>query len=849
MRIPISWLREYVDIDVSATELADLLTAAGLEVTAIESIGVPGADLVWDRKLVLWAKILKVEQHPDADRLVMATVDYGADAPKTVITGAPNLFEYIGVDDLAARQLFSPLVLEGATYLNPYKDGKPTVLKGKELRGIYNDAMLCSAVELGLGEDADGIILIEKRDLGKSYAPGTPLQDVLGDVVIEIDIIPNIARCASIVGVAREVAAITGQEFRPPSYEVQAGGPPIGKRAEIRTENRELNPRFVAFLIEGVEQRPSPYWMQQRLRLAGQRPIHVVVDVSNYVMLEMGQPNHTFDWDFLTRRAESYGDGTVQIETRLARSGEKIVTLDGTENTLRADNIVVTDPSGILSIGGVMGGRDSEIQDETTNVLLEAAAWDFINIRKSSRELGLQTEASFRFSRGVHPSQALLGAQRAAELLRRYAGGSIAEDFIDYYPAPPETRTISLDPRYVCRMSGLEMTADEIGRLLTRLDFKVVSSVNELKVSVPDHRLDVEGKHDLVEEVCRMYGYDRIPSTVLSDVLPTQRGNRALEIEMEIEDRLVDAGLYQSITYRLTTEQVEAQLDPTEPDEAEQAADSGNATPYVRLTNPATSERVVMRRSLLSSVLEVATANSRFQDRIALFETGRIYEPVTDSVLPNEPSRLVVVLSGPRRPEAWADEAPATMDFYDLKGILEGIGASLGVELSFATGEATGYRPGRTAAVSSANGKILGYAGELHPVVVKRLDFRVDAEQPVLAAELDLDALIDLVPARRVVDSLPTHPAVREDIALVVDRSLAAASVAESIVKAGGNLLTDIELFDVYTGEHIDSEKKSLAYHLTFQAPNKTLKDKEVAKVRRKIVGTLERSIGATLRE
>jgi len=842
MRIPISWLSEYVSLDRDADALADLLTAAGLEVTGIERIGVEGADLVWDTEKVLWAQLVEVQPHPDADRLVLATVDYGADAPKTVVTGAPNLFEFRGRDDLASEDLFSPLILEGATYLNPYKDNKPTVLKGKELRGIYNDAMLCSPIELGLGEDHDGILLVRGQELTRRQPPGTPLADVIGDVVMEIDIIPNIARCASIVGVAREVAALTGQELRPPSYEIKFGGDELGDAVSIETEEPELNPRFVAYLIEGVEQRPSPFWMQQRLRLAGQRPLHVVVDVSNYVMLEMGQPNHTFDWDFLTRRADEYGDGQVRIRTRLAKAGEKLVTLDGAEHELSEDNILVTDPAGVLSLGGIMGGRDSEIQDDTTNVLLEAAAWDFINIRRSARKLGLQTEASFRFSRGVHPSQALLGAQRAAELLRRYAGGIVRQGHVDYFPAPSKPKTISLDPAYVERLSGLEMTGDEIGRLLARLGFKVVSSVNELQVTVPDHRLDIDGPHDLVEEVCRMYGYDRLPSTGLSDVLPAQRGNRELEIEQQIADRLVDAGLYQAITYRLTTPEAESSL-RVEP--------NGGPDPdsYVTLANPATSERVVMRQSLLASVLEIAAANSRFQERIGLFELGRIYLPESSQEVPTEPSRLALVLTGSREITNWANDGGSRVDFYDMKGVLETLAEALGIELAFATAEEDGYRPGRTATVVDHDGRALGVLGELHPLVVQRMNFRVDPDQAVVAAELDLDALLALVRDARKVDSLPTHPGVREDIAVVVDRALPAADVAQAITRSGGPLLAHVELFDVYTGEHIEDTKKSLAYHLTFQSPSKTLKDKEVAKLRRKIVATLERTIGASLRE
>jgi phenylalanyl-tRNA synthetase beta chain len=340
MRVPISWLEDFVDIELSPEQLAELLTNAGLEVSTIERLGIAEAELEWERDKVVLAQIISVEQHPNADRLVLAQVEYGTRGSraiaKRVVTGAPNLFEYLGVGDLRQRRLFSPMLLEGGSYLDPYKDGRKTRLSGKELRGIFNDAMLCSPIELGLGEDHDGILILEDS-ADQTYVAGTPLVDLLGDAVLDIDIIPNIARCASILGVAREVAALTGTTWREPDWSVTMEGAPIAGRVEVEAHDPELNPRFVALLIEGVEQRPSPFWMQHRLRLAGQRPINVVVDISNYVMLEMGQPNHTFDYEFLRRRADRYAkDGPVRLypadrsERRgaLDAAGAEVVTLD-----------------------------------------------------------------------------------------------------------------------------------------------------------------------------------------------------------------------------------------------------------------------------------------------------------------------------------------------------------------------------------------------------------------------------------------------------------------------------------------------------------------------------------------
>ena len=848
MRVPLNWLGDFVELDGSPDELAELLTNAGLEVKAIERFGVDGAELPWPTDLVMTARVLRVDPVPDADRLVLATVDYGADTTRQVITGAPNLFPYLD-QDLGDADLWGALLLAGARYRNPYRDLKITRLKPKKLRGITSDAMLCSEAELGLGEDHEGIILFEPADELPTLEPGRPLTEVLGDAVLDIDVIPNIARCASIMGVAREVAALTGAEFRSPAVPLTMDGPPIEGRVEIETENPELNPRFVALLIEGIEQGASPYWLQHRLQLAGQRPISNVVDISNYVMLEVGQPNHTFDYDLLRQRADGYaGDGPVRIVTRLARAGERLTTLDGTERELRANQIMVTDPAGSLSVGGVMGGRDSEIGPETRNVLLEAAAWEPRSIRRTQRQLGVHTEAGFRFSRGVHPSQALLGARRAAELLRLHAGGTIADGIVDHYPRPAPDVAVDFDLGYLRRLSGLDLSAEETAELLRRLEFDVdvAGESGPLRVTVPDHRLDIEGQHDLVEEVCRIYGYGRIPSTVLSDVLPPQRGNREQAFEDRVKDTLADLGLQEVVSYRLTTPESEAklQLEDAEP------------PPYVRLANPSTQDRIVMRRSLVASVLEAAASNSRFEDRLGLFEVGRVFPVGEGDSLPEERERAAVVLTGPRRSGHWQSDANSDdcFDFFDMKGIVETVLDRLGLQVEFAPPEqasaATPFRAGRSAAVLLAGeGEPVGRLGEVHPAVAANFDLEPAAGSPVLAAELELDRILERIPASLQVEPVPVYPEVREDLALIVDESTPAASVETALLKAGRPLLCAVELFDVFRGEAIGEGSKSLAYHLTFRAPNRTLRDRDVKKLRRRILGQIERSVGATIRE
>jgi phenylalanyl-tRNA synthetase beta chain len=840
MRVPLSWLKEYVDIDLSVEATAEILTNAGLEVKTIDYIGLPGADLVWEDELLLLGHILKVEQHPNADKLVLATVDYGADEPEVVVTGAPNLFPFLGQGDISGQHIYSPLALEGATVYDGHKDGRSKMkLKGRPLRGIHNKCMVCSEKELGISEEHEGVILMQKGEGSPNYVAGTPVSQVLGDAVLEIDIIPNIARCASMVGVARELAALTNKPIRYPDYDVVMEGERVDGRVTITTDHPDLNPRFVALLIEGVEQKPSPYWMQYRLRLAGQRPINVVVDISNYVMLEVGQPNHTFDYDFLRRRADEYApDGPIHIHTRLPHAGETLTTLDGEKHELPQHAILVTDPKGNLSLGGIMGGYDSEIKPETTNVLLEAAAWNFINIRRTATKLLIHTEASFRFSRSVHPSQALLGAKRAAELLRRLAGGTVAQGIIDSYYQPPEPPVIRLDAAYVHRLSGLDLSSAEMAELLARLEFKSEVHDDHLIVTGPDYRLDIEGPHDLVEEVCRLYGYDRIPSTVMADTLPPQRGNPTLEAEEHIKDILVQLGLNEIITYRLTSSRMEQKL---------LAKGPGDERPYVTITNPNSPDRAVMRHSVLNSVMEIVANNTRFQDRVAVFELGPIYIVDEEQVLPQELTRLSIVMTGARGLHDWQTGAPAQIDFFDLKGVLEGLFGNLHLDVQVEGTTHPSYRPGRTARLMLGEQQI-GVMGELHPVVVEKYDLYIDDDQPVLAADLDVDIMIANLPLAYPFEAISPYPAVREDLALLVDVGVAATAVESTIRRAGGFLLKDVQLFDLYEGAQVPAGKKSLAYHLTFQAPDKTLTDKHVSKNRQRILNQLKNELGVTLR-
>lgn len=857
MLVPLSWLQEYVDIDIPVELLAERLTLAGLEVAKLHYVGVPQGHvegvrmpssdhLVWDREKLLLGAVREVKAHPDADKLVLAMVDYGGGDMEQCVTGAPNLFEYKDQGTLDPP-VWTAFAAEGAEVWDGHSDEpKRMILKGKELRGIYNKSMVCSEKELGISDAHEGIILMHEQPTdrnGNPLPPGTAMQDVFGDVVIEIELTPNLARAFSIVGVAREVAALLDKVLRYPSYDVVAEGTNIQNAVSIDIQEPSLNPRFTLALLRDTTVQDSPVWLQRRLRSVGQRPINNIVDITNYITFEIGQPLHAFDYDKLVARTKGRLK-TPTIITRLPHEGETLETLDEIKRELEPHNILVCDTEGVLSLGGVMGGAETEIDENTKNVLLEAAAWDFINIRRTQQGQKVFTEAGTRFSRGVHPSQAILGVKRGIELMRQTGGGQIAEGIIDAYPHPPQTVEIDLTIGEVRRIMGMDFSIEEAADILRRLEFEVEYTKNSLRVTVPAHRMDinpgVEGQAALIEEIARIHGYDDIPATVIADTMPAQLGNPRLEREEILRNLLVNLGLRENISYRFTTPEREAQLVP--PGETSSLPNAD----YVAMANPIAADKTVLRHTLLVNLLENAASNMRYQARQAVFEIGSVYLK-GDAHLPDEPGRLGLLMTGTRSPISdWSrnGDSDALMDFFDMKGTVEGILNGLNITgYTIARSAHTTYHPGRSAALS-VGGQVIGNFGELHPRVAQAFEI---TDAPVFIAELDLDAMLDHMEDASVT-ALPITPPVLQDIALVVDAALPAAEVETVIWSAGGDLLRDVRLFDVYTGDPIPEGKKSIAYSLTYQTDEKTLTDKEVAKVHKKIVKAAEKRLGAELR-
>jgi phenylalanyl-tRNA synthetase beta chain len=844
MELVLSWLKEYVDVDLPLPELAHQLTMLGLEVEDVRLIGLPmptGENkgftfhgLEWDKEKFVVAQVDEVMPHPNADRLVLCRLNDGQ-GEHTVLTGAPNLYDYKGKGPLDPP-LKVAYAKEGARLYDGHKPGfELTTLKRATIRGVESTSMICSEKELGISEDHEGVMILDDD------APtGAPLADYLGDAVYSISIPANMVRCSSMIGLAREVAAYLDQPLRMPDMTLPKGEGKVSDAVKIEIRNPELNPRFVAGLIRNVEARPSPYMVQLRLKLSGMRPINSIVDATNYVMLEAGQPLHAFDYDVLVKRA---GGKTPTIITRTAEQGEKLTTLDDVEHTLEDYTVLVADTAGSLSIGGIMGGAESEIRPETTDILLEGASWNFINLRKSLKYLRINSEAGYRLSRGVHPTLAEVGVRLCLKRMLEWSGGQLAEGLVDNYPLPYDDPTVTITTADIKRLIGIDLTAEEIAGLLRRLMFECEVKGDAVTATAPPHRMDigvgVNGRADLAEEVARLYGYENIPSVRLDSELPPLRSNPQEERNQLFQDTLVSMGLQEVISYRFTNPEQENRIYPPQSKPQDEA--------YVELQNPIAVDKNVLRRSLLASVLDNLERNARQRERLALFEIGPVFLPVKDQLLPDEPMRVAIAICGLRHPSAWDQKDKGTFDFFDLKGMVEGLLKALHVtDIQFEADSNPSFHPGKCA-VLRVSGEKIGWLGELHPQVMANYDFGEHTR--VQAADLDMDKLFSLSPKYFETNPITAFPPVIEDLAMIAPESTPSAEIVRVIKDAGGFLLKQVELFDIFRGQQIGAGNKSLAYRLTYQAPNRTLNDKEVGKQRTRIIAALEKELDVKVRQ
>lgn len=806
MRVSYSWLKEYVDITISPWELADRLTLAGLAVDAVEELGA-------GIEKVVTGRILKIEPHPNADKLVVCSVDVARGEPLQIVTGATNVREGHMV----------PVALEGA------KLAQGLQIKRSKLRGIESGGMLCSGQELGMetklmsAEMAHGILILPDQ-----VSPGLDAKEVLGlnDYILELDLTPNRGDALSLTGVARDVAAILKKELKMPVPRFAEGSEKAEDLAQIDIVDADLCRRYVARVIKGIKIGPSPMWLQNRLRAAGIRPISNIVDVSNYVMLELGQPLHAFDYDALTNH---------HIIVRRAEEQEKIVSLDQAERTLHPDMLVITDEGGPVAVAGVMGGLDSEVTGATVNVLIESAYFHPINIRRTSKALGLRSESSARFEKGIDINGCLRAADRAVELIQQLAGGTIAAGAIDNFPASITEKTIQLRVQRVKWVLGVEVPREEIVDLMERLEFRVQNQGDDLLVTVPTFRPDITREIDLIEEVARLYGFNQVPETLPFGASTQGRRSAEQQLTWDAKKIMTACGFYEVITYSF--------VHPRVFDLMNLPRDSRFRN-VVKLQNPLSEEQSVMRTVLVPGLLEMLQRNqNRRVQNGAIFEVGRVFYPVEGQRLPEEVPVLAAVAIG-STPKTWNQPA-RPMDYFFIKGVAEQLLDLLGlVGAEFSRHQDPSFHPGRCAKIE-VDGELLGVLGELHPNVIDNYDL----SGRVVAIKIDLKVLARGRRPVKQYQGLPKFPVVERDLAVLVKQAVAATEMVNIIEMAGGNLLRRVDIFDVYQGSQVPEGLKSVAFSMNFQAEDRTLTDEEVADKMQRIARALEEKTGAELRK
>ncbi|WP_347549355.1 phenylalanine--tRNA ligase subunit beta [Pseudalkalibacillus hwajinpoensis] len=803
MLVPMNWLQQYVDLDsYSADELADLITKGGIEVETVEKLnkGISG---------VVVGYVHECNQHPDADKLNICSVDIGEEEPVQIICGAPNI----------AQGQYVAVAKVGAVLPGNFK------IKKAKLRGEASHGMICSLQELGIEsklvqkEFADGIFVFSD-----AVTPGEDALDYLNlnDEVLELGLTPNRADAMNMIGVAYEVGAVLNRSIALPSPELVRSEENTDSYVTVRVENEEDNPYYGATVIKDVTIQSSPQWLVNRLVSAGIRPINNVVDITNYVLLEYGQPLHAFDYDRF---------GSKEVVVRRAEDGEKIVTLDDTERTLSSEHLVITNGSKPVAVAGVMGGADSEVQQDTTTILLEAAYFNGKLVRKASKDLGLRSDSSARFEKGIDRNRVVSASERAAQLIQEIAGGTVLKGIAEQGDRTVEAKDVSIEVTRINQVLGTEISETEVAAIFERLHFSYQNFGGTFTVQVPPRRPDIMISEDLIEEVGRLYGYDNVPATLpITESTPGQLSDYQLK-RRRVRRTLEGAGLYQTVTYSLTSP-------------SKRMFFSDESAEAIRLAMPMSEDRSELRTSLVPHLLEVAQYNRNRQlENLAFYETASVFLP-NGSELPEEQEHLAGVVSGLWQEHLWQKEKKPA-DFFVVKGILEELAVEFSVEdrLTFARTEEPKLHPGRTAAVY-LDQELFGYIGQLHPEVEKELDL-----SETYVFEINLEKLLKADVAHLQYKKLPRFPSVTRDVALVVEESLEAGEVKRVLKDAGGAKLVEINLFDVYQGEHLEEGKKSLAFSLRYYNPEQTLTEEEVKKAHDLVLTAAEEQFGAALRK
>lgn len=794
MLVPLKWLRDYVDIDIDTQEFADMMTMTGSKVEKVDFFGK-------ETNGVEVCKILEIEQHPDADRLKVTKVEVANGEILQIVTNATN----IKVGD------YVPVARIGAVLPGDFK-----IKKGK-LRGVLSEGMFCGAEELTIPsafvEDhkKDGIYILDHQD---SFELGMDVRDVLGinDALIEFEITSNRPDCRSIIGIAREAAVTLGKELKYPEIKVQACDEEMSFEIDIQTD---LCKRYCGRVVKDVKVGPSPYWMQRKLIEAGMRPISNIVDITNYVMLELGQPLHAFDLDDI-----KYNKMTV----KMAEEGEKFTTLDGVESTLTSDMLVIGNQDKTLDLAGIMGGENSEIKDTTTSIFIEGASFAKENIRATSKKLGLRTEASSRFEKGIDINLAEEAVNRACQLIEELGCGTVLNGMLDYYPQKEEVQKVTVNPVRINKLLGVNVPMDQFINILESLEFKcnLVSS-EVLELEVPTFRLDITEDADILEEIARIYGYDNIPSASLE-------GNATAGVKTDkqkfidnVKSNSIACGLNEILTYSFVS--------PRGVDKINLPADDEKRN-FVKIMNPLGEETSVMRTTLIPNMLDVISTNiSHKVEEVSAFECGNTFIP--QEGLPIETKKYCVGMYGKE------------VDFFVLKGVIESVLNNVGLKGYEIEPETTNltFHPGRCAKIVY-NNIYIGTFGELHPDVIENYNLG----QRVYVAEINIDTVFENLNLTKSYNPLPKYPSTSRDIALIVKDEVFVKQI-EDIIKANGeDLVESYKLFDVYKGAQIEEGHKSIAYSITYRSKDKTLTDEDVAKVHEKILSELSEKLNANLR-
>ncbi len=814
MRVPLSWLREYVDVALSPRELAERLTIRGMEVSEIETAGADWSDVVVGR-------VLEVHRHPNADTLWLTRVDVGPAGGELGIV--------CGADNLEPGQLV-PTALVGAVLPGDRR------IERSKIRGEVSNGMLCSAIELEIGTDADGIHVLGHGD---ELPLGQPVAEILGEVILDIDVKPNRGDALSMVGLAREIAAFTGAELRLPSTDVAESDDPADRHVSVRIEEPELNPRFAARWFEDVGNGQSPDWMQRRLVAAGMRPISAIVDITNYVMHELGQPLHAYD-------ADAIPDGEIVV--RRGRPGEQLETIDHVDRVVDERMLVIADRERAIGLAGIMGGAGTEVSEETTRVILEAAIFHGPTIRNTARRLGLRSDASMRHEKGMAHELPRLAADRAARLVAEITGAAVGRGIVDNDPAPRPASRVTVSVTRLERLLGIALSAASVGDLLGPLGFRIEGESDALDVTVPGHRLDVTLEADIAEEVARAYGYERIPGRLPSAELPAFRPDPS-EPRHSVRRILVGLGLDEIVGHALigADDLARAGLDPA-------------SAELIHLHNPLSPEHAILRPSMAPSVLAGLSENARRREPDAwLFELGKVYwyHPTRPTPRDREAEsagtgryeawELGIALAGNIVPPA-PDDPGRPADVATLKGIIDALHDALGAPRPSYRAEEPEARhphrhPGRTALILDAAGRAYGSVGEVHPRVAEAWGI---GGRPVDAA-LAVDGLLSLVPAERSSMPVPATQPLDRDLAVVVEEATPVGELLRVARMSAGPLLADLRLFDIYRGDQIGPGKVSYALAFRFQ-PIEATDDKAIDKALNRVRGSLQHHLGAEIR-